>query len=124
MKKCSGCKTIKEDCEFHRGTTYCKPCRKQYRIAHSNFDRDQGYNLRKNYGISVEEFDALAESQNNMCAICGVGIPHGRGNWHVDHDHKTGKIRGLLCHHCNVGLGYFKDSMDNLNNAILYLAGQ
>jgi hypothetical protein len=115
---------MKDEMESHQKTNYCKPCRKQYRIDTSLYLSEQRYNLKANYGMTLEEFNKLVETQGNACAICSTSIPGGRGTWHVDHDHKTGKVRGLLCNACNVGLGYFKDSMDNLNNAILYLAGQ
>jgi hypothetical protein len=60
--------------------------------------------------------------QHSVCRICGTDNPGGRGKvFSVDHDHQTGKVRGLLCHHCNVGLGNFKDSIDILKKAISYL---
>lgn len=57
-------------------------------------------------------------SQNNQCKICGI-IPENR--LFVDHCHISGKIRGLLCRDCNIGLGYFRDSEENLAKAIVYL---
>lgn len=78
--------------------------------------------LMTKYGISIEEYDAMAFGQNNLCAICktsGTGASGRRLN--VDHDHVTGRIRGLLCHGCNVSLGYFKDSSTLLQAAIDYL---
>jgi len=61
-------------------------------------------------------------AQEGACAICKVTAPGGQGTFHVDHDHKTGAIRGLLCHHCNTALGKFKDSPILLETAIAYLA--
>jgi hypothetical protein len=82
--------------------------------------------LRKTYGITQEEYVKLLESQNKCCAICGAtnnGLNrHGTpANFHVDHDHVTGRVRGLLCFPCNHGLGMFKDSIPRLESAAKYL---
>jgi Recombination endonuclease VII len=72
------------------------------------------------YGITREEFDILSETQGNVCAICRR-FPEGKTRLSVDHDHETGKIRGLLCGNCNSGLGHFKDNPELLAVAITYL---
>ena len=77
--------------------------------------------LRRRYGITQEQYDAMFRAQNGSCAICGGQSLDGK-RLHVDHDHKTGKVRGLLCINCNHGLGKFQDSADNLTNAWAYLA--
>lgn len=61
--------------------------------------------------------------QDNKCAICGIefGIDNSKDRPHVDHDHKTGIVRGLLCMKCNAGLGLFGDNIDNLVSAVCYL---
>lgn len=85
-------------------------------------------NLRSKYGLSVEEYEKLLLSQNGCCAICGTSDPKSknaasrRGGFPVDHDHKTGKIRGLLCGHCNTGMGLLGDSIEILKKAIAYLS--
>ena len=81
----------------------------------------QEYFLRQKYGLSLQEYEQLVEQQDGRCAICGCDQPAGRGRWHVDHDHTTGKVRGLLCHNCNVGLGNFKDDPRRLEAAVKYL---
>ena len=64
----------------------------------------------KKSGINVAEADAaLAKHNNGHCQICGTNTPGGTGAWHVDHNHETGKVRGILCSNCNRGLGYFHD---------------
>ena len=73
--------------------------------------------IKKTYGISLEEYDRLATLQNNCCKICNKY----QDILHVDHDHVTGEVRGLLCLNCNTGLGLFSDSVETLNNAISYL---
>src|SRR6266508_7031334 len=70
--------------------------------------------------LSVAEYDALLESQGGGCAICG-DVPKGR--LVVDHEHETGRVRGLLCSACNVALGFFKDDPRRLASAANYLQG-
>lgn len=76
------------------------------------------------YGISNEQFKQLLVGANNKCQICGfVFIDDGgiQGKPHIDHDHNTKKIRGLLCAKCNKGLGQFDDNITLFEEAILYL---
>lgn len=70
------------------------------------------------YGLTPEHYEALLSAQGGRCAICG-GRP--TGNLHVDHDHNTGKVRGLLCGRCNPALGAFQDSPRILLAAVRYL---
>jgi hypothetical protein len=64
----------------------------------------------------------MREAQDNKCAICGSTDPARKdGDWDVDHDHATGKVRGLLCHHCNIVIGSAQDNIDTLKAAIVYL---
>jgi len=78
----------------------------------------------KSYGLTLETFDALLASQNGRCAICGTDKPNGPGKYFmVDHDHKTKKVRGLLCHNCNTIMGHSFDDADRLRRAIAYLEG-
>jgi hypothetical protein len=84
-------------------------------------------NLRKNFGLSLEEYASMEASQNSCCAICKrpETYIHKATNevarLAVDHCHKTGKVRALLCKSCNNGLGLFKDDADVLASAIAYL---
>lgn len=76
------------------------------------------------HGITPEQFEAMLAEQENCCAICGMeGWLGGRhpGSPHVDHDHRTGQIRGLLCAACNLGLGRFNDDPERLRAAAEYL---
>lgn len=76
-------------------------------------------NLKIRYGISLEQYNILLESQNGKCAICGsVGI---NARLCVDHDRITKQVRGLLCRKCNVALGGFQDSSMVLEKATVYL---
>src|SRR5262245_47961912 len=66
------------------------------------------YRLRKQFGITAEEYDIALELQDGCCAICRNKVADGRGHrLHVDHDHETGRVRGILCGNCNLGLGKF-----------------
>lgn len=76
--------------------------------------------LRK-YGLTADDWFALLEVQENRCGICRADSAGGKGLWHIDHCHETGRVRGLLCHQCNVGLGNFKDDPGLLRTAIAYL---
>ncbi len=78
-------------------------------------------NRRKRlYGVDAETYNKMAENQNNRCAICGNKNITNR-SLVVDHDHKTGLVRGLLCDRCNVGIGCLKDDITILQKAIIYL---
>jgi len=81
--------------------------------------------LKKLYGITLDEFYAMLKSQGNKCAICGdtkEKINEGkRFNFQVDHCHKTGRIRGILCFMCNNALGKWRDSVEILTSAIAYI---
>lgn len=78
------------------------------------------YLVRK-YGITLEERDAMLLSQNMRCACCGQGHPGNNQKWHTDHCHTTGKVRGILCHGCNTGLGQTRESVAVLKSMIAYI---
>jgi hypothetical protein len=98
--------------------SYCKPCHNAR--AKETYERLYGgtrhYHLRRRYGIGADEFDELVRLQGGVCAICGRPDPE-----HVDHDHETGDVRGILCFNCNGGLGQFRDSIDSLHAAAAYV---
>lgn len=77
--------------------------------------------LRRKYGWTPEQFDAQLALQGGGCAICGDLKPGGHGRWHVDHDHETGQVRGILCSNCNLGVGNVKDDVDLLRRMAKYL---
>ncbi len=86
----------------------------------ANPDKMRAQTLRRLYGITLEQHDALLSSQGSCCAICRTDAP-GKKTWSVDHCHNTSTVRGLLCNNCNLMLGHAKDSKDTLQNAIDYL---
>lgn len=87
----------------------------------NNPDKIKDYKLRKKYGITLEEYNKILNQQNSKCSICGTHQDDLTKNLVVDHDHCTGKIRGLLCDKCNRGLGHFNDDIKLLRKAVNYL---
>ena len=76
----------------------------------------------RQYNITLAEYDAMFMSQGQVCVICHTDNPGaGRSRFSVDHDHETGKVRGLLCHGCNIVLGMVKDKPKILRDAAGYL---
>lgn len=77
--------------------------------------------IKRVYGITTEDYNNLFIEQGGRCAICGKHQEEFKLRLSIDHCHKTGKIRGLLCHRCNGGLGHFDDNVEILENVIKYL---
>jgi hypothetical protein len=82
--------------------------------------KEKNYNLKKNYGINIDQYNDMLKKQKNKCLICHNEFKPMK-NTHVDHNHTTGKVRGLLCTKCNSALGYFNDDINILKEAIKYL---
>lgn len=131
-KLCLNCKVPKSLEEFYdRGngsySSFCKTCmvkrkkesRKNGKITSKEYNRK--VSLKSNYGLSVRQYDKLYNEQGGKCAICKTPQSELKKNLCVDHDHKTGKVRGLLCTLCNQGLGSFRDNQSNLEDALYYL---
>lgn len=136
-KKCSKCKKKKELSKFqnkgHGYYTHCKSCRnkqaREYRKTDAGKKSTLKQRLRQRYKITLEEYDTLWEKQNGVCAVCKqceiVKCMSGAiRRLCVDHDHKTGKVRGLLCQKCNKALGYVDDSVEQLKALISYLKSE
>jgi len=89
----------------------CRKCnalvQKQYRATHKGQIKDRKYALKKRYGLSEELYHKLFDALKGRCAVCREQVV---GNLHVDHDHKTGEVRGLLCNGCNRALGFINDN--------------
>ena len=82
--------------------------------------REREGHLRRKFGITLDEYGALLQAQRGVCAICGR-LPREDSSLHVDHDHETGDVRGLLCFQCNNALGDFDDELERLRSAVGYL---
>lgn len=101
----------------------CKECdKKRVKLRHQqNPERTKNNDLKRNYGITLQEHQKMYEQQNGLCSICKS---EGDGRWNklcVDHDHKTGRVRELLCRNCNMVLGQVGDNIGTLQNMIEYL---
>lgn len=148
-KKCHKCKVVKPMEMFYQNknrsdghNSACSDCAKaiaaQWRIDNLEKSIENGKKWRKEhpdrmasssrkqklkfkYGMTPDDYTNMAQQQGQCCAICGNHMDLLPKGLVVDHDHETGKVRGLLCNSCNSLLGYAKDSIDNLNSAIRYL---
>ncbi len=133
--RCESCQANKAIYTAHEDKEKSRLRAKKWRAEHPERVRvhrrrhrgkDRNYQLRGCYGLTPDEFVQLQEFQNNRCAICGRGpdilaMSNSRQYLNVDHDHRTGKVCGLLCGSCNVGLGHFQHSPSTLEQAIIYL---
>lgn len=99
-------------------------CKKCYLEYNKQFRRSWDYTYRwKKYGMGLVDYNLMLEQQDNKCAICQrEASTEQYKTFNIDHNHKTGEIRGLLCNNCNTGLGLFKDDVVLLNKAIEYLS--
>lgn len=88
--------------------------------------KNPDYETKRKYGISFKDFDDISQKQDGKCLICQKSSHlSGRyGKLQIDHCHKTGGIRGLLCSSCNRGLGFFKDDVTIVKRAVKYLKGE
>ena len=99
---------------------YAGPMSRMNKVDRNVYTHYLSY-IFKTYSLSEDELVELQEKQLGCCAICKSTLGYGLGGTHIDHDHSTGGVRGLLCSNCNRGLGYFKDSHDILMRAVSYL---
>ncbi len=90
---------------------------RQRRYYEQSRKRQQAYR----YGMTPEQWDALFAAQGNACAVCKAATPGGKHDWHTDHDHQTGTVRGILCTLCNTGIGMFQDDPSRCRAAAAYL---
>ena len=127
MKICIKCKKKTPDFEFNNCNnskdglySYCKDCS-------AKDQRDS--KLHRKFGLTVKQYELMLKSQNGVCAICNQPETRKHKNdkiqpLSIDHNHKTNKVRGLLCTRCNSAIGYFKDDPELLEKAALYLRGK
>ena len=113
--------------------SWCKGCllqsakkwREEYKAKTTPEERtrkNKSYMLKTKYEMTLDEYEKRLNDQNHRCKICGNTWAGGPANvFSVDHDHKTGQVRGLLCMACNILIGMAKDSTEILQNAIQYL---
>lgn len=129
LKRCRGCRIVKEHGDFTKRSgcvdgreSRCKTCRSEA-AKRRNADpvqkaRNRDVKYRLKYGIGEAEVEEMRRRQGGRCAICQK---EKASRLHVDHDHKTGAVRDLLCSHCNSILGYCNDNRGVLQSAIQYI---
>ena len=146
MKTCRKCKETKPLTEYYKDKgmkdghlNTCKKCRleqmkeynsenkekiseykKDYYSKPENLERVKRLLLQKKYGITLDDYNEMSHGQKGSCAICGKHALE-TGTLCVDHCHKTGEVRGLLCNNCNKGIGLLRDDPDTLRQAAEYL---
>ena len=128
-KVCSSCETVKSKCEFSKDksskdglSAYCNVCNRARSSAHGKSLAGRNCRLKRSYGIDLEEYQKMLDSQGGVCKICKS--PEAKGRWrqfHVDHCHKNGHVRGILCNRCNTMLGMIDDDPSALRAALKYL---
>jgi len=147
LKFCNGCKEWRSKGDFNKDPKSpdtlhyrCRLCRKKYRRQQEVKERTSVYNkkyaeqnpelmkakdrknsLKRFWNMTPEQFEALKEKQGGTCALCNKTESNPHKNLCIDHDHTTGKIRGLLCDNHNRAMGLFKDSIEDMEKAIQYL---
>jgi hypothetical protein len=146
QKKCSLCKETKSFSDFYKSKqkwdgydSWCKKCKllanrkyvkhpevaarkRAFRIKYNlnTKEKRKFVRMRHLYGLSFEEYNSLVAGQAGKCGICGESFVFDRF-CHIDHCHETNIVRGLLCHKCNAGLGFFRESKEILLKAISYI---
>jgi hypothetical protein len=105
----------------HKDPTSHRASSKRWRER--NLDRHADNNAKRNYGLEHGSYAKMLEEQGGKCAICGTDKP-GRhtSRFHIDHCHDSGRVRGLLCANCNIGLGNLQHDPSILKAAIQYLS--
>lgn len=133
---CSKCGTLKM--RLRNGASRCRPCtnrwgRENYRRSALRRERERAAYVRRRYGLSIDGLERLLERQQGACGICRrpwLACPpakrtkfeqHFLQHLCIDHDHKTGQIRGLLCNACNTAIGLFEEDIFRLTGAIAYV---
>jgi hypothetical protein len=148
-KRCVDCRAIKDGGQFHRCissadglSARCRGCYRAKFGTPQNLARNRAfmakrrrepdykrnstdYKFRTRYGIDLADYEAMLLRQGGVCGICGTAYPGGRRAvkmFMVDHCHRTGRVRGLLCNRCNRCLGWLGDDLETVMRFARYLA--
>lgn len=129
---CSRCRRRKDHQEFPPDgdgfSYYCRECTNRIARKNSKKPSTQSYRKKymrelalKKYGLTLADFEKRIADQEGKCAICSEELKLGTGGCGVDHDHATGRVRGILCRLCNVGVGHFRENPELFARAMKYL---
>jgi Autographiviridae endonuclease VII len=127
---CTRCRIEKPLTDYHKSAGFkfgrlnvCKPCAaaRTAEANEQNAERNQLKRRTAKYGITPDAFHALFDAQGGRCAVCKGNLERSSRHTCVDHSHRTGKVRGILCRQCNSGLGALQDSVALLDAAKAYL---
>lgn len=134
MKKCTKCKQVKSLDQFYldkrakdNKRSACSSCHKQWKLDNvdyikqyyiNNKDKYKFNSIKKRYGLNENQYHKMFNDQLGLCAICKLEASK---PLHIDHCHKTGQIRGLLCVNCNVALGLLKEDKNIIKSVLTYL---
>lgn len=138
MPTCTKCKEVKSEYEFHTRKdtklgrrSHCKACVNSRNLSryHQFAEVKESHNkasrkhlLRVKYGMTPEVYEVMLKKQNGVCYICHMPEPHAKTSFLcVDHDHRTGRVRKLLCSNCNIAIGRVREDTYILSKMIKYL---
>ena len=139
---CSICKQSLHPSMFRLGEIRCRDCETAYarvrrsrehvsvmnkasRLKRYKKEQARRANLKHKYNITLEEYEVMLARQNGVCALCGTTRTDKRGrSLFVDHDHETGRLRGILCQQCNSAVGTLGDTVESLSRVVSYLKGE
>lgn len=127
MKKCTKCSEIKMVTDFPVNAklligydSHCKRCKNSYTSKESHQLSSLKNHLKTKYDMTIEEYENMLNDQGFVCKICG-DFPEEGKRLHVDHNHETGKVRALLCSHCNSAIAFAKEDPKRLHAMEKYL---
>ena len=132
VKTCKHCESVKDDSCFYRFfdkwtnkyylSARCKPCHQEYKQSNKNTPRNRkAEKLQLRYALTYEQWEDMRYAENYRCMICGISEDEIDKRLDVDHCHKSGKVRGMLCNPCNTMLGHARDNLAILEAAVKYL---
>ncbi len=133
VRVCFQCKKEKTISEFYRSNTryYQRECKQCNTIRKGKWHKTENgkrssanTKLKRRFGITIEQYEQLLQNYCKKCSICGSTTSDHGHRLAIDHDHRTGEIRGILCKSCNLGIAHFRDDPYLLEGAILYLRVQ
>ena len=117
--ECKTCVKLRQQVWYQQNKAKVAAYKKAWLLEHPDRSDELDLMVRvRRYGLTLDQYRQMVVQQNGLCCICDRSF--GRGD--IDHDHVTGRVRGILCHACNIGVGAFQDNPAILQRAILYIS--